>query len=156
MKKSLIITGLLIGGIVLYTYVTKKAIPQAIQFVKDNFSIAISGFKVHSVNFSGVELSLTAAVTNLTSLTATCTRLKADIYYIKNGSPSPLATATLNTPFTLKAKGTIAIPNIKLKASTFDVINNNAIITDKQRKFKIVITATVNGQEFNLIQNTEA
>ncbi len=156
MNKSLLITGLVVGSIIAYRYLTQRVLPKAEQFLKDHISVAISGFRVHKISWGGIELRLTADFINLMALTAKCSKIKADIYYLNNGSPSPLATTTFNQPFTIKAKDTTRIRDIKAFASTLEITKNLSILTAKQRQFKIVLTCTVNGQELKLIQNTVA
>ncbi len=155
-KKILLISGIVLGSLVAYKYVTTKLIPQTKQYLKENISIAISGFKVHKISWSGVELRLTADLINLTGVSANCSKLKADIYYINNGSPSPLATTTINKEFTINPKDTTRVRDIKLLASTLNITRNLSILSSTNRQFKVVLSCVVNGQEINITQNTTA
>ncbi|MCT4588354.1 MAG: hypothetical protein N4A71_11065 [Carboxylicivirga sp.] len=154
MTKKILI-GLGVGCALYYAYYLNKDKfgAKAQQFIKENFSIRIAGAKVHRLDKSGLDFRLTADLINLSSISATAKFLKADIYFLKNGSPSHLATTAINNSFTIKAQNTTRISDFKVQVPYASLIWNMSLFTAAPRQFKVVITTNVNGQDISLTKN---
>ncbi len=125
-------------------------------FIKENFSFRISGAKVHKIDKSGLDLRFTLDLMNLSSYSAEANNLKADVYFIKNGSPSHLATTTISTPFNIKAKDTTRIPDIKVLVPYASIIFNLSAFTATTRQFKVMISTNVSGHQLSYTQDITA
>jgi hypothetical protein len=123
-----------------------KFVNNAQAFIKENFSIQVSGAKVHKIDKSGLELRIGADLINLSPITVTVDQLKAYVFLIKNGSPSHLATTTIADKFSIQPRNTSHISDIKLSASYLNLIQNLSALSVNPRQFKIVVQASVNGQ----------
>ncbi len=153
--QKLFVTSLAIAaaGYFGYQVFADKIKSAATSFVKENFSVRLSGFKVHKLNLKGIELRITLDLINLSSVSATAENVKADVYYLKNGlTPSSLASTSISTPFTVSAKDTTRISDIKITAPYTNIIYNTAMFTDSNPRFRVVVTADVNGESINLTQ----
>ena len=150
MKKWLIIPTII--GAALYFGFKDQFTQGAIAFLKEHFSIRVSGAKIHRLDKSGLDLRLTTDLINLSSLTANAKELKADVYYIKNGSPSPLATTTISSQFIIKPNDTTRISDLKVAVPYQNLLWNLSILTAKVRQFKVVVSCVVNGQKVAINQ----
>lgn len=128
----------------------------AVEFLKEHFSIRVSGAKVHRLDKSGLDLRLTTDLINLSSLEATASQLKADVYYMKNGSPSPLATTTISSQFKIKSNDTTRISDLKVSVPYQNLLFNLSIFTAPVRQFKVVVSCVVNGHPVKFNQNITA
>nr|WP_321405869.1 hypothetical protein [uncultured Carboxylicivirga sp.] len=122
-------------------------------FIKENFSVRLSGLKIHSIDLKGIDVRVTLDLINLSSITAKAENIRAELFYIKNGSPSPLATTTFPNAITVQPKDTTRLKDLRITAPYKNLLYNLGIFSDKRAEFKVILTATVNGQTFSINQN---
>ncbi|WP_075603106.1 hypothetical protein [Saccharicrinis aurantiacus] len=153
--QKLLITSLAVagGGYLAYLAFKDKFSAATKTFIKENFALRVSGFRVHKLDFKGVDVRVTLDLINLSSLTAKAENIKAEVYYLKNVSPSPLATSSISKPFTIAPKDTTRIPDLRIVAPYQNILYNLSMITDANARFRVVVTATVNGQPFSITKD---
>ena len=132
----------------------KYFIGKAFDNIKSNISFAIAGGRIHKLSLnSGIDLRINIDMTNLTPIDAKISEMTADIYYLRpDGTPSFLANTSL-TSFTVLANKTSRIDNIRIVIPAQSVLRNFSIVTDKNRHFKAIIRAIVNGRDFETTQS---
>jgi len=137
------------SGYLGYKYLISKAFDN----IKSNISFAVAGGRIHKLSLnSGIDLRINLDMTNLTPIDAKISEMVADIYYIHpDGTPSFLANTSL-TSFTISANRTSRIDNVRIIIPAQSVLRNFSILSDKERHFKVVIRAIVNGRDFETTQ----
>jgi hypothetical protein len=153
--QKLFVTSLVVAAAGFFGYqVFKDKIKAATKsFVKENFSIRLSGVRIHKLDFKGIDVRVTLDLINLSSITAKAENIRAELFYMKNGSPSPLATTTFPDAIDVAPKDTTQIPGLRIQSPLKNLLYNYSMFADKRAEFKVVLTATVNGQTFTINQN---
>ncbi|MBR8534415.1 hypothetical protein KDU71_02500 [Carboxylicivirga sediminis] len=153
--QKLFVTSLAVAGLGYFGYQAfKDKFKNATKaFIKENFSVRLSGLKIHKLDFKGVDVRITLDLINLSSITAKAENIRAELFYMKNGSPSPLATTTFPSTVSIAPKDTTRIPDMRIVAPLKNLLYNYAMLSDTRAEYKVVLTATVNGQTFTINQN---
>lgn len=153
--QKLFVTSLAIAAVGYFGYQAfkDKFSAAAKGFFKENFSVRLSGFRIHRLDFKGVDVRVTLELINLSSITAKAEDIVAELYYIKNGSPSPLATTSIPTGFTVAPKDTTRIHDLRITAPYKNLLYNYTLFSDPRAMFKVVLSAKVNGQSINITKN---
>lgn len=145
-KWLFILAGTAAAGYFVFKTYKDKFVESASEFIKENFSIQVAGAKVHRLDKSGLELRLNADLINLSRIAVNVSELKAYVFWLKNGSPSHLATTTINNKISIQARDTSRIRDIKISVPYISLLSNLGLFTANPRQFKIVVSAVVNGQ----------
>lgn len=145
-KWLFILAGTAAAGYFVFKTYKDKFVENASEFIKENFSIQVAGAKVHRLDKSGLELRLNADLINLSRIAVNVSELKAYVFWLKNGSPSHLATTTINNKISIQARDTSRIRDIKISVPYISLLSNLGLFTANPRQFKIVVSAVVNGQ----------
>lgn len=153
MKKWLLTSGIVAALYFGFQHIKGDLFAATSQFFKENFSIRISNFKIHRLSSTGIDIRLSTDINNLSSLSATAEDLKADVFILKDGAPSHLATTTIKTKFTIKARDTTRISDIKLVAPLQSILFNLSVITAASRPLRVVVSTKINGKQISLTKN---
>ncbi len=153
--QKIFITSLAIAGVGFFALTAFKDKFSALtkSFIKENFSLRVSNFRVHKLDLKGVDVRVTLDLINLSSISATAENIKAEVYYLKNVGPSPLATSSISKPFTIAPKDTTRVPDLRIVAPYQNILHNISVITDTNAKFRVVVTASINGQPFSFTKD---
>lgn len=125
-------------------------------FLKKNVNIQVANIKIHKISLNAVEFKLTLSLINLTDISVNITDLKALVFYVKNGSPIPFAEGLITTPLKIGAKKSSNF-SIRVSMKTADVIRNwsniRTVLSTQHFPGKVVLSANVDGEPFNLMQD---
>jgi hypothetical protein len=145
-KWLFILAGTAAAGYFAFKTYKDKFVENASEFIKENFSIQVAGAKVHRLDRTGLELRINADLINLSRIAVNVSELKAYVFWLKNGSPSHLATSTIKNKISIQARDTSRIRDLKISVPYISLLSNLGLFTAHPRQFKIVVKAVVNGQ----------
>lgn len=149
----LITGGVAAFGYLLYSRFKDSAISNVVSYVKENFSVQIAGVKIHKIGLSGLDLRISLDLINLTPAALTIRELKAFVFYVKNGTNNHLATTSIGSEFTIRARDTSRISDIKINVPYINLLTNSSILSAVKREFKVTVQANVNGTSVQFSNN---
>jgi LEA14-like dessication related protein len=140
------------AGFAAYKYLQRKA-PG---YIKQNFRLQVAKVQIHKISLSSVEFRLALELINLTPIEVVISDLKANIFYVKNGSPVPFAEGAISTPIKVgKQKRTNFAIRVTMK--TGDVVRNltniRNVVSSGNFPGKVVLSANIDGNPMNIMQD---